>query len=163
MAARIRPRAGFLPLAFSAVLFCYTFPLSAQTLTATKVREDTITRVGLTVEHYSKLLNGQAYQQNAIMTYNGYQYSVYWNSSRHVCIYRRNVSTNVAQTLELTDYANTLDDSNNNIMMGICSVDGTDPHHDVVVRIIERVGIVGEFQGLGNVGGDVPPVNADVP
>jgi hypothetical protein len=143
MTARIHSRAGFLSVALGTALCLCAFRLSAQTLIATRVREDTITKVGLTVEHYSKLLNGQAYQQNAIMTYNGYQYAVYWNSSRHVCIYRRNVSTNVAQTLELTDYANTLDDSHNNIMMGICPVDGTIhlsfDHHDTLLNYRKSV------------------------
>ncbi|MBN2187930.1 MAG: BNR repeat-containing protein [Chitinispirillaceae bacterium] len=135
-------RSGVLPVS-AAALCMGAFPLGAQTLTATKVREDTVTRVGLTVEHYDKLLNGQAYQQNAIMSYNGYQYAVYWNSSRHVCIWRKNISTNVAQTLELTDYTNTLNDSHNNIMMGICPTDGTIhlsfDHHDAVLKYRKSV------------------------
>jgi hypothetical protein len=119
------------------------FSLRAQTLSATKISDERIATNGLTVEHYDKLLNGQAYQQNAIMTCNGYQYAVYWNSARHVCIYRKNLSTGVAQTLELTDYTNTLDDSHNNIMMGICPTDGTIhlsfDHHDTLLNYRKSV------------------------
>lgn len=127
------------PVLLYGAVFCLSaVPAAAQTLIATKIGDERITTVGLTVEHYSKLLNGQAFQQNGIMTYRGYQYAVYWNSSRHVCIYRKKISTGVAQTLELTDYANTLNDSHNTISMGICPTDGTIhlsfDHHDTLLN-----------------------------
>ena len=134
---------GFYAFALTATLCLNTFPVSAQTLTATKISDEQITAVGLTLEHYNKLLNGQAFQQNGIMTYAGYQYAVYWNSSRHVCIYRKKISTGVAQTLELTDYANTLQDSHNTISMGICPTDGTIhlsfDHHDTLLNYRKSV------------------------
>jgi hypothetical protein len=143
MKAQFRQRAGFPACVLTAALCAGVMPVSAQTLAATKISDERIATNGLTVEHYDKLLNGQAYQQNAIMTCNGYQYAVYWNSARHVCIYRKNLSSGVQQTLELTDYTNTLNDSHNNIMMGICPTDGTIhlsfDHHDAVLKYRKSV------------------------
>ena len=120
------------------VAFSFTALSSAQSLSITKISDEQIAKNGLTVEHYAKLLNGQAFQQNGIMTYKGYQYAVYWNSARHVCIYRKKLSTGAIQTLELTDYKNSLNDSHNTISMGICPADGTIhlsfDHHDAVLK-----------------------------
>jgi hypothetical protein len=35
-------------------------------------------------------LSGQAFQQDMLLTYKGYQYTVYYNHTRNVCIARRN-------------------------------------------------------------------------
>jgi hypothetical protein len=143
MRALFRPGRAFPVSALTAALCAGAFSPWAQTLTAAKISDERIATNGLTVEHYDKLLNGQAYQQNAIMTYNGYQYAVYWNSARHVCVYRKNLSSGVQQTLELTDYTNTQNDSHNNIMMGICPTDGTIhlafDHHDAVLKYRKSV------------------------
>ncbi len=79
-------------------------------------------------------LSGGSFQQDALLTYNGYQYTVYYNSTRNVCIARRKLPFGAWQEVVLS-YRNTEDDSHNVISMGICRNDGTihlsyDHHND---------------------------------
>ena len=103
----------------------------------------------LTTGTYGYSINGLSFQQCSLMTFNGWQYAIYYNGAGHVCIGRRNlaggsgleVSTSgtVLQTmiamvwpnpewdiLELTDYTiSTTGDAHNVCVMGICPNDGT--------------------------------------
>jgi hypothetical protein len=79
-------------------------------------------------------LSGQAFQQDAILTYKGYQYTVYYNGTRNVCIARRKLPLGAWQEVALA-YRNSEDDSHNIISMGICGRDGSihlayDHHND---------------------------------
>lgn len=79
-------------------------------------------------------LSGGSFQQDALLTYNGYQYTVYYNATRNVCIARRKLPFGAWQEVVLS-YRNTEDDSHNVISMGICKNDGTihlsyDHHND---------------------------------
>lgn len=79
-------------------------------------------------------LSGQAFQQDAILTHAGYQYTVYYNGTRNVCIARRKLPLGAWREVALP-YRNTEDDSHNVISMGICRRDGSihlayDHHND---------------------------------
>ena len=79
-------------------------------------------------------LSGQQFQTEGIMTYKDYQYTVYYNSDRNVCISRRKLPSCDWQEVVLP-YKNTADDAHNVIVMGICPNDGTihlayDHHND---------------------------------
>ena len=79
-------------------------------------------------------LSGQQFQTEGIMTYNGYQYTVYYNKNRNVCISRRKMPVGEWEEVVLP-YRNSVDDAHNVICMGICHKDGSihlsyDHHND---------------------------------
>ena len=82
--------------------------------------------------------NFASFQQNAIMTYNGYQYVAYWNNVVHLCLARRKLPVGEWEVLEFTDYTlsrSRVADNHYSISMGICENDGTihlsyDHHND---------------------------------
>ncbi|MCR2804709.1 BNR-4 repeat-containing protein [Paenibacillus soyae] len=57
----------------------------------------------------------------SIVTYNGYQYTVYYNSDRHVCVARRASGSEAWEIAELTDYLFTSIDTHNYATLGISS------------------------------------------
>jgi hypothetical protein len=87
--------------------------------------ESLITESGLTIVSYGGYLNGESFQQDAIVTHAGYQYAAFWNTSRHAVVARRQLPEGDWETVELTDYANTADDAHNTISLGVCPSDGT--------------------------------------
>ena len=46
----------------------------------TKTEDIQMTYSGLTVVSYGGYLNGESFQQEGILTYNGYQYTSFWNT-----------------------------------------------------------------------------------
>ncbi len=78
---------------------------------------------------YGDTINGVSFQQDAIVTDNGFQYVAYYNTSGHICIARRQLPDGVWLKLELTDYTfldgSQDNDAHNIISMGICPNDGT--------------------------------------
>src|ERR1700761_6961118 len=81
-------------------------------------------------------LNGESFQQDAVATFNGFQYAAFYgsspsanvNTSRHVSVARRPLvggEKALWETLTLTDYDQTLDDGHDVISLGICHNDGT--------------------------------------
>ncbi|WP_455585556.1 BNR-4 repeat-containing protein [Bacteroides sp.] len=69
-------------------------------------------------------LSGQQFQTDGIKTYKGYQYTVYYNQTRNVCIARRKLPVGRWQEVVLP-YKNAVDDAHNVISMGICEKDGS--------------------------------------
>ena len=79
-------------------------------------------------------LSGQQFQTDGILTYKNYQYTVYYNLSRNVCISRRKMPIGNWEEVMLS-YKNSADDAHNVITMGICHNDGSihlayDHHND---------------------------------
>ncbi|KAJ3554747.1 hypothetical protein NM688_g2946 [Phlebia brevispora] len=81
-------------------------------------------------------LNGESFQQDPLVTFNGFQYAVFWvpdssnASMRYASISRRCIDRTAAcnsdwETFILTDYAETQDDGHNVISLGISPGDGT--------------------------------------
>ncbi|VDB84608.1 unnamed protein product [Peniophora sp. CBMAI 1063] len=102
-----------------------------------------------TVNH----LNGESYQQDAIITFQGYQYASLWvedasNSSvRHATLTRRALSSSNAtwESLTFTDYNQTEDDGHDTISIGISAGDGTihmafDQHDNVLHYRVSETG-----------------------
>jgi BNR repeat-containing family member len=87
--------------------------------------EVVLTKAGLTIVSYGGYLNGESFQQDGIVSYGGYQYAAFWNTSRHVVLGRRILPTGAWSTLELADYTLSADDAHNTISIGICPGDGT--------------------------------------
>lgn len=87
---------------------------------------------GLTLTNgvYGNIINGQSFQQDALVSYKGYQYLTYYNSARRVCIARRKLPAGPWQVIRFGDYRfsfarNLENDSHNTISMGLCKKDGT--------------------------------------
>ncbi len=92
--------------------------------------------------------NFVSFQQNAIMTYKGYQYVTYWNTAKHVCLSRKKMPSGNWEELEFTDYTSPHDlgDNHYNISFGICKNDGTihiafDHHNDPLNYRVSNIGL----------------------
>jgi hypothetical protein len=90
-----------------------------------KDAEVKLTGAGLTVVSYGGYLNGESFQQEGVLSYNGYQYAAFWNTSRRVVMARRALPSGAWSTFEFGDYTNSADDAHNTISLGICPGDGT--------------------------------------
>jgi hypothetical protein len=95
------------------------------TPSARKTGEEKLTSAGLTVVSYGGYLNGESFQQEGVLTFNGYQYTAFWNKSRHVVLARRQLPSGAWSSIEFTDYTNKEDDAHNTISLGVCPGDGT--------------------------------------
>ncbi|GAB3994593.1 BNR repeat-containing protein [Glycomyces albus] len=95
----------------------------------------TLTTDGRTALTYTGYMNGESFQQDGITTFNGWQYTAWWDQDGYVNAGRRQVGSNSWQTIRLTDYRTTSTDSHNTISIGISGQDGTihlafDMHND---------------------------------
>ena len=85
-----------------------------------------VTKISDTVVHPQALfLNSASFQQDAVVTHNGWQYVAYYNGDRYVCVARRELPAGGWETVELTDYYFSSSDGHNIISMGICPNNGT--------------------------------------
>ena len=100
-------------------------PTGGATVNISKDGEVLLTNAGLTIVSYGGYLNGESFQQDGIVSYNGYQYAAFWNTSRHVVLARKALPSGTWSTLEFTDYSLSADDAHNTISLGICPKDGT--------------------------------------
>jgi len=91
----------------------------------TKDAEVKVTDAGLTLISYGGYLNGESFQQDAIVTHKGYQYTAFWNTARHVVLARRALPSGAWASFEFSDYTNTEADAHNTISLGITATDGT--------------------------------------
>ena len=82
--------------------------------------------------------NFASFQQDAIMTYNGYQYLTFWDKSANLSIARKRLPEGEWEIIRFADYRvspNRVADNHYTISMGICENDGTihiafDHHND---------------------------------
>lgn len=74
---------------------------------------------------YNTNINGVSFQQDALVTYNGYQYLVYWSLNRHVALGRKALPDGTWETFELTDYQFQTSDAHYDISLGISPRDGS--------------------------------------
>ena len=95
------------------------------TPSVSKNAEGLLSSSGLSLVSYGGYLNGEAFQQDGLVTFAGQQYAAFWNASHHVVLARRTLPSGAWQTLEFTDYTNTEGDAHNTISIGICAGDGT--------------------------------------
>ncbi len=91
----------------------------------TRLGESKLTSAGLSLVSYGGYLNGESFQQDGILTHQGYQYAAFWNTSRHVVLARRKLPSGPWQSLELGDYTNSESDAHNTISLGVTAADGT--------------------------------------
>ncbi|WP_306214847.1 BNR repeat-containing protein [Actinoplanes sp. RD1] len=84
-----------------------------------------LTTTGRTALTYTGYMNGESFQQDGIVTVNGWQYAAFWDESGYVNVSRRKLSAGAWQNLRLTDYVTTSTDSHNTISLGVGAQDGT--------------------------------------
>ena len=100
------------------------------------IAEVTLSKIGDTVVDASALtlpsgatfgsaINGEAFQQDIIHSFAGWQYVAYYDGQRHVCVARRHLPDGPWQVLRLLDYDFKSNDAHNTISLGICEKDGT--------------------------------------
>jgi hypothetical protein len=124
-------RIGFLLSIFAII----QFSVHAQNKVK-KVSDSVIESEALTIDgNFGQAINGKAFQQDAIVTHNRFQYVGYYNSKRHVSLGRRKLSNANWEIIELIDYDFKSNDAHNTISIGICPEDGTihiafDHHND---------------------------------
>lgn len=103
----------------------------------TQLADVTVTPGALTVEGiYGNSINAQSFQQELLLSLNGYQYTTFYDKDKRVCVARRNLRNDNVEVLTLPDYTfRGRDDAHNIISLGICRRDGTlhisfDHHND---------------------------------
>mgnify|MGYP006280130085 CR=1 FL=1 len=102
-----------------------TTPLFAN-FTVKKTGDTVVEPQALTIEgNFGKSINGQAFQQSAVLTHGNYQYIGFYDGNRRVCIGRRKLPLGECEIARFTDYDFKSNDSHNTISIGICPQDGT--------------------------------------
>ena len=74
---------------------------------------------------FGNTVNGRTHQQLPLVTYRGYQYVTWYDSSRRVCIGRRKVADDSWDVIRFDDHRFSTNDSHNTAVLGICHLDGT--------------------------------------
>ena len=126
---------------FSSVSLVWGFPQ------VKKINDSVVDAQALTIQGgYGQAINGLAFQQDAIITDNGYQYVGYYNGNRHVCLARRKLPADTWAIIEFDDYNFTNNDAHNTISVGICPNDGTihvafDHHGNTLHYRISKAGV----------------------
>ncbi|KAK0372951.1 hypothetical protein CLIM01_09708 [Colletotrichum limetticola] len=103
-----------------------------------RLQTPVVTVLGRNPAHRKCVLNGNAFQQDAIIPFRGWQYAVFYSSCSSsslnddtqreplfVCMNRRKLPNSEWQTIIFDDYHQTTDDGHNTVQMGICPGDGT--------------------------------------
>ena len=94
---------------------------------------------------YGDAINGLSFQQEAVMSHNGWQYVVYYSGDRRVCLSRRCLPDGPWQTIVFTDYYFSGTDAHDVAVMGLCPNDGTihlafDHHGDTLHYRVSQAG-----------------------
>ncbi len=112
----------------------------------------------LTEGVYGNLINGQSYQQDALASFNGWQYIAYYDAERNVCIGRRKLGRNNWEIIRFKDYrfshnSKGENDSHNTISLGLCPKDGTlhlafDHHADDLHYRVSKIDILNKPESV---------------
>lgn len=92
--------------------------------------EDRLGQSGLNVVSYGGYVNGEAFQQEGIISFGEYQYAAFWNTNRNVVLARRTVpagqdgSFGTWEKFDFTDHELSADDAHNTISLGVSPADG---------------------------------------
>ncbi|MFN7141239.1 MAG: BNR repeat-containing protein, partial [Limisphaerales bacterium] len=99
----------------------------ARELRIQKTRDSVIDPEALhfTTGTWGNCVNGQSFQQNAIETFNGYQYATYYDAARRVCVARRPEGATQWEVIRFGDYHFKGNNTHNVTVIGIAPQDGT--------------------------------------
>lgn len=88
-------------------------------------RVETLAPSSQTTVSFGGYLNGESFQQDAILTYNGYQYAAYWSAAARVILARRPRGEGPWARIEMDpSYTGTSNDAHNTISLGVSPSDG---------------------------------------
>ena len=121
-------------------------PASAAAPVVTVLRDTQLDPTALYFVSFDGLVNNASYQQNAIVSFAGFQYAAWYTASRSAVVARRRLPTGAWETAILPHPLST-DDSHNSISLGISPADGRlhiamDTHDTTVFYIKSEAGLV---------------------
>lgn len=90
---------------------------------ATQIRTSVLDSTALYFVSYNGLVNNNAFQKNGILTYNGYQYAVWYAADRNATVARRAVGSTTWSKVTV-GHTLSINDSHNVISAGISPSDG---------------------------------------
>ncbi len=129
----------------TAVLLSLTSCLCHADFIVTKTGDTLVDAKALTIEgDFGQCINGLSFQQDALVSHEGYQYVTFYDADRHVCLSRRKLPEGAWTTIRFLDYDFKSNDAHNTISLGICPKDGTihlafDHHgHPLHYRVSEK-------------------------
>jgi hypothetical protein len=148
----------------------------AQALSVTKLGESLIDDTAFpdTTTAPMEPLNLRAHQIDAIVSFKGYQYAIFYTvigtdlSRRYPSVARRPLPNGAWETIRFTDYVQNINDSHRTLSMGICEGDGTihmswDHHGDVIHYRVSNVGLATNPQNHAWVASEFGPVLTYLP
>ncbi|KAI1415040.1 hypothetical protein F5Y13DRAFT_197029 [Hypoxylon sp. FL1857] len=116
--------------------------------------DPSISVLGPDPTHRKFILNGNAFQQDVIQSFNGWQYAAFYSALSedaekeplYIHLSRRKLPEGKWETFVFDDYPQTTDDGHNTVQLGICPGDGTihlsyDHHCDVLRYRYSQAGI----------------------
>jgi BNR repeat-containing family member len=121
-------------------------PASAAAPDVTVLRDTQLDPAALYFVSFDGLVNNASYQQNAIVSFAGFQYAAWYTASRSAVVARRRLPTGAWETAILPHQLST-NDSHNSISLGISPADGRlhiamDTHDTTVFYIKSEAGLV---------------------
>ncbi|QYX75585.1 BNR repeat-containing protein [Streptomyces akebiae] len=101
---------------------------------------------------YDGLVNNNSFQKNALLTYKGYQYAVWYTADRNAVVGRRVLGSGTWSTVKV-GHTLRYNDSHNVISMGVSKVDGRlhlnmDSHSDGFTYVKSVAGLMDDPAGL---------------
>ncbi|MGW0706291.1 BNR repeat-containing protein [Streptomyces sp. NPDC002643] len=101
---------------------------------------------------YDGLVNNNSFQKNALLTYKGYQYAVWYTADRNAVVGRRVLGSSTWSTVNV-GHTLRYNDSHNVISMGVSKVDGRlhlnmDSHSDGFTYVKSVAGLMDNPAGL---------------
>ncbi len=123
--------------------------------TVTRVANVVIDPEALTVPNgqFGDAINGESFQQEALITFDGYQYVAYYDKDRKVCLARRNLSSGKVEIARVPGYTfiggKKGSDVHNTVSVGLCEVDRSlhlsfDHHNDTLNYVGTLPGVAGQ-------------------
>ena len=115
-----------------------------------KISDSVVHAEALTIKGgFGQCINGLSFQQDAVVTHDGYQYVGYYDGKRRVCLARRRLPTGNWNIIRFKDYDFKSNDAHNIISIGICPKDGTihmafDHHGHPLHYRVSRKGAAGD-------------------
>ena len=111
------------------------------------VRDTQLDPTALYFVSYDGLVNNESFQQDAILTHGGYQYTAWYTADRSAVVARRKVRASSWQTVTLP-HKLSANDSHNVISLGVSPRDGRlhvamDTHNTPVFYVKSRAGLTG--------------------
>lgn len=129
-------------------LVCWAGSLPAKDLTIKKVADSIVDPAALhfTNGTWGLCVNGQTFQQDALTSYQGWQYATYYDAGRRLCVARRKSGAANWETIRFTDHLFKGNDTHNVAVIGICARDGTihlafDHHGSPLHYRVSRAGV----------------------